>query len=88
MILSGNLKKNTTILKETAVEHVDETLSFTDLLEKCLVDLCKELDIPVPLWLEKNTREFVNFHRTFFSGEQFIDRVFFDKFEIRLEQTK
>jgi hypothetical protein len=46
--------------------------------------LCAKLEIPVPLWLKKNTKELAIFRRTFFSSEQFMEKVWFDKFEIRL----
>jgi hypothetical protein len=58
--------------------------SFRDKLEKCLTGLCSDLDVPVPLWLKKNTRELAAFKKTFFTPEQFIEKVWFDKLEIML----
>ena len=84
MVLSGKLIKGTKTLKETLVEENNESLSFRDALEECLIRLCAELDIPVPLWLQKNTTEFARYRRTFFTNEQFVEKVSFDKFEIRL----
>ena len=84
MILSGKLFLEGKVIREANVSAVDEGLSFRDKLEKCLLDLCSQFEIPVPLWLKKNTREFAIFRRTFFSREQFIDKVWFDKFEIQL----
>jgi hypothetical protein len=84
--LYGKLIKGTRIIKETFVEQKDESVSFRDQLEECLINLCKELDIPVPLWLKKNTKEFAIHHRTFFTGEHFVEKIAFDKFEIRIEQ--
>lgn len=84
LILSGKTIKGTKILKETLVEENNESLTFRDTLEECLVKLCRELDIPVPLWLKKNTTEFARYRRTFFTNEQFVEKVSFDKFEIRL----
>lgn len=85
LILIGKLVKGTKILKEAVAENNEEGFSYRDTLEKCLIDLCKKLDIPVPLWLKKNTTEFVSFRRTFFTSEQFIDKVSFDRFEIKVE---
>lgn len=84
MRLSGKLVKGTKTLKETLVEENNESLSFRNMLEECLIKLCGELDIPVPLWLKKNTTEFARYRRTFFTNEQFVEKVSFDKFEIRL----
>ncbi len=85
MKLTGRLIKNTAIIKEAVIEKDDETASYTDLLEECLIGLCRELDIQVPLWLKKNTAEFVKYHRTFFTKEQFMENVRFERFEIKLE---
>lgn len=86
MTLNGKIFIEGKLIKEASSITPDEKLSFRDKLEKCLLDLCSKLDIPVPLWLKKNTRELAIFHRTFFSYEQFVEKVWFDKFEIILEQ--
>ena len=86
MKLYGKLIKDTRIIKETFAERNDESVSFRDQLEQCLIQVCKDLDIQVPLWLKKNTKDFVNHHRTFFTSEHFVEKISFDKFEIRIEQ--
>lgn len=85
MKLTGKIIKETTIVNEKVVERYDSNISFRELLEANLIVLCKELDISVPLWLKRNTTEFVRFRKTYFSKEQFIDSVNFDRFEIRIE---
>jgi hypothetical protein len=84
LILSGKLIKGTKVINEALVEINGNSGSFRDALEECFIALCKELDIPVPLWLGKNTKEFARYRRTFFTGEHFIEGVSFDRFEIRL----
>lgn len=84
MRLIGKLVKNTKITKEAAIEKPDDA-PYRDLLEHCLIDLCRELDIQVPLWLKKNTTEFVMYRRTSFNQEHFMEKVRFDRFEIRVE---
>jgi len=86
MKLTGNLIIGTKIVKKITVEKDDPRMSFHDSLEECLIDLCRGLDIPVPIWMKKNTTEFAAFRRTFFSDEQFTEKVNFDRFEIRLHQ--
>ena len=85
MKLIGKLIKGTTIIKEAFVERDDEGKSYRDLLEECLIAVCKELDIGVPMWLKKNTGEFAAYHRTFFNKDQFVEKIKFDRFEIRVE---
>ncbi len=84
MTLNGKLYLDGKLIREAEVAEYDSKQPFHDRLEKCLVDLCAGLDIPVPLWLKKNTRELGIFKRTFFPREQFIDKVWFDKLEIQL----
>ncbi|MDO8686054.1 MAG: hypothetical protein Q7J78_05210 [Clostridiales bacterium] len=62
-------------------------MSFRDQLEDSFLKLCKQLDISVPLWLDKNTREFAAFRKTIFFQDQFNEDAFaFDRFEIKLEK--
>jgi hypothetical protein len=82
--LEGKLYLEGKLVKNNAVAVPDEEGSFRDRLEKCLLELCAVLEIPVPLWLKKNTKELGAFRRTFFSSEQFIEKVWFDKLEIIL----
>ncbi len=57
---------------------------FQQQLESCLIEICKKMSISVPIWIGKNTREFVRFKWTSFNSDQFLEKVFFDRFEIRL----
>ena len=84
MKLIGKLFLEGKLIREMDTNTPEDGLSFRDKLEKCLLELCGGLDIPVPLWLKKNTRELAIFRRTFFSREQFMEKVWFDKFEIKL----
>jgi hypothetical protein len=84
MTLNGKIIVGGKIAKEGASSDNDSDHSFRDKLENCLVDLCAAFEIPVPLWLKKNTRELAVFRKTFFSSEQFMEKVWFDKFEIIL----
>ncbi|HOK42112.1 MAG TPA: hypothetical protein PLD49_00380 [Thermoclostridium caenicola] len=84
MKMSGKLYKGATILDERIVDVDDESGTYQDRLEQCLVALCSQLSIEVPLWLTKNTREYVRFRRTSFNADQFFSAVHFDRFEIRI----
>ena len=81
----GKLIKGTTILDEKVYEIDDQDGSYQDRLEKCLVEICRLLSIEVPLWLTKNTREYVSFRRTSFNADQFFNPVIFERFEIMVE---
>jgi hypothetical protein len=83
--LEGKIYVKGKVVNSITVSTANEGLFFRDRLEKCLLDLCKELDIPTPLWLRKNTKELAIFKRTFFPDEQFMENVWFDRFEIIMD---
>ena len=43
------------------------------------------LDISVPIWLKKNTKEFAMYRKTSFYSEQFVESIKFDRFDIKME---
>ena len=47
-----------------------------------LTDVCREFDIPCPLWLRKHENEFEAFRHTAFLPEHFMEDVPFQKLEI------
>ncbi len=71
-----------TEIKEVTTEDTDS--SYSKRLEKALVELCRQMDIPVPMWMKKNTKEFAAFGQTIFFREQYTEQVRFDRFQIRV----
>jgi hypothetical protein len=51
-------------------------------VEEALTELCREFDIPRPLWLNKHYREFEEFRRTQFLPEHFMEDVSFQRLDI------
>lgn len=47
-----------------------------------LVEICREFDIPAPMWLNKHVFEFEQFRHTAFTKEHFVEDISFDKMEI------
>ena len=47
-----------------------------------LLEACHQLDLPEPLWLEKNQREWEDFGMTRFLPDAFFEQVPFDRLEI------
>ena len=85
MKLEGKTFKMNVVLQMHVVEHNHDGVSFVKELDEALVQLCREMNVPFPLWLSKNTREFAQFHQTTFFEDQFSDnKVPFDRFMIKL----
>lgn len=72
------------LLVQSATVQLDlEEQRFSKQLDLCLIELCRRLKAPLPLWLKKNTREFARFHQTIFFAEQFTEPVNFERLQIR-----
>ena len=84
----GRMMKERFVMIETMTEDFETNKPLVDRLEKCLRVVCKELDVSVPIWLDRNTSEFACFRRTTFTPEQFIDQVKFDRLEIEVVLDK
>lgn len=84
MRLEGKLFKGNIMTREAVVTRDDPDLSFVKELEQALIDLCHALEIPIPMWLSKNTHEFAAFRQTMFFSDQYTETVHFDRFQIRL----
>ena len=85
MKLYGRLMKENYALVECDVENNDGDETFHQRLEKCFVNLCRDLDVSVPIWIDRNTTEFACFRKTYFTADQFIDKVRFERLQIQLE---
>ncbi|TYQ14971.1 UNVERIFIED_CONTAM: hypothetical protein Cloal_1370 [Acetivibrio alkalicellulosi] len=85
MFLTGKLYKGTSLIKELKINNDNSDKPFRDVLEDSLIGLCRQLDIPVPIWLDKNTSELARHRKTVFLRDQFVEKVEYDKFEIKIE---
>ena len=81
----GRVVKGTkTVFQKQLEDSCPVGANFHDKLENCLIGFCKEADIPVPVWLTKNTEELGRFGMVVFISEQFTEKVSFDRFELKI----
>ncbi len=83
MILEASLYVANIMTAQITVNEDRPDLRFSKQVEVCLLKLCKELQIPIPLWLQKNSQEFARFHQTIFFKESFGEAVNFDRLRIK-----
>ena len=74
--LWARIMKKQRIARQATVECAWEGV------DDALTELCRDFDIPRPLWLDKHRREFESFRRTRFLPEHFMEDVPFDRLEI------
>lgn len=82
MRLEGKVFRGPVLLQIEAVQRNEPDKPVSAQLEACLIDLCHQMNVPIPLWLKKNTREFARFHQTMFFDGQFTEPIRFDRFQI------
>ena len=86
MNLSGSLIVEGRHIYRSKTSCDDPKKDFHSRLEEAFISLCNDLKIPVPLWLDKNTKELAMCKKTSFYPDQFDDVFMFDKFEMRIDK--
>lgn len=84
MRLEGRVFRQNRMIREAVVEQTETDQLFVQNLEMALISLCRQIESPIPIWLEKNTHEFAAFRQTMFFEGQFTERIDFDRFQIKL----
>ena len=70
------------IIKNHRIDrHFTAPCEYGD-IKSCLNEMCREADLPCPIWLDKHENEFLRFRKTAFSPDHFIESVDFDRLEI------
>ncbi len=84
MKLEGKLFKGNLMIAQAVSSIQEQEMSFVKELETNLINLCRQLEVPIPLWLSKNTHEFAAFRQTMFFADQYTETVRFDRFQIKM----
>ena len=77
------IKKNRIQSDHIAVSD-DPAISLGNRIHLCLDEICMELDLQRPIWLEQNKQDLRSFGRTEFRHDHFIEPISFDALEIEI----
>lgn len=55
-----------------------------DIVQEAVTKICHQLDIPRPIWMAKHENDILEYGRTVFRADDFMESVAFDRFEIEL----
>ena len=81
--LWGKIFRANRLIKDTvACSGADDTR--THKVFQCLEDICYELDLEKPIWLDKNIDVFKRHSKTRFNQDNFIEHLDFDFLEIEV----
>ena len=59
-------------------------MTRTEMIFQAVEDICQELDLSQPIWLDSNISEFKRIARTRFRKDSFIEEIDFDFLEIHV----
>ena len=78
IITNGKIKKDIVIINE------DVLLNRTAKIFKALEEICYEIDLSKPIWLDSSVREFSKHSKVKFTKDSFIEVIDFDHLEIQV----
>lgn len=82
--LWGKLIQDNHLLKDFVVENPDPLETRTHKVFQALEVLAREFDLPVPIWLDTNIKDFKRNARTKFRQDSFVETINFDFLEIQI----
>lgn len=80
----GKLIKKNQIKQNYIAVNNDSKLPLGERIHLCLDDICMELDLQRPIWLEQNKQDIRSFGRTNFRQDHFIEPFSYDALEIEI----
>ena len=81
--LWGKIWKDNHLLNDITIKD-DSDDTRTHKIFHALDEICMEMDLGKPLWLDSNISEFKRHSRTRFSQDNFIEQIEFDYLEIQV----
>ena len=70
------------LIKKHRIERQMTVECAFDGAHEALDEACHALDVPRPIWLPKNEREFASFRMTAFTQDHFVEEIHFERMEI------
>ncbi len=70
------------LMKKHRIERQMTVECAFDGAHEALDEACHALDVPRPIWLPKNEREFASFRMTAFTQDHFVEEIHFERMEI------
>lgn len=81
--LWGKIWKDNHLVRDTVYENTED-VNRTRKVFDGLDAICRQFDLPVPIWLDLNISDFKRHSRTRFRKDSFIESIDFDYLEIQV----
>lgn len=76
--------KNNKMLSDLVICNDDPSLNRTRKVYQALDEICYELDLSKPIWLQSTIDDFMRHDKTRFTSDNFIEMIDFDYLEIQV----
>jgi hypothetical protein len=80
----GKIMKDNRFLADHVHEIDNPAMPKSEKIEDALDAFTLAFDIQKPMWFDKNTKDMIQFSKTAFYDDQFIESISFDYFEIEI----
>jgi len=80
----GKIFRSNRMLRDAVIEAGQPDFNRTRKVFYCLEELCRSFDLSVPIWLDKNIKDFQRVSKARFTQDSFIDSIDFDYLEIQV----
>lgn len=86
MRIWGKVFQNNHLIADHVGEVTDPMgeIGRTKKVFACLEQICSELDLPNPIWLDSNIRDFQLYAKTRFRQDNFVENISFDFLEFHV----
>lgn len=82
--LWGKVFKSNHMIKDHVAVDDRTDVNRTKKVYSCLEEICHKFDLSAPIWLDVNIRDFINYDKTRFTKDSFMESVDFDYLEIHV----
>ncbi len=82
--LWAKIIRNNKLLRDVTVSNDEVRLNRTKKVFAAIDEVCVQLDLSHPVWLDSNIEDFKRFDRTRFTKDSFIEGIDFDYLEIQV----
>ena len=80
----GKIFKENRLIHDTVACIADYPLTRTQMVFQSLTEICYQLDLGEPIWLDANIHDFQSHAKTRFNQDNFIEQIDFDFLEIQI----
>lgn len=80
----GKVFHDNHLIQDYVIEKPNLNVSRTHKVFQSLEELASQFDLPVPIWLDSNIKEFKRGSKTRFYQDSFVESIDFDYLEIQI----